>query len=212
MKRLVSSVLMLALTSCVAEVGSPEDVGESPEATVAEPALDLPGVPKWKAYIGAPKGHPARYGAPSTRPDIVDEDAYIVLVRPPDGGPEQRIPLFLRQAWRYGDLYFARVTSEMGLTPTDWIGILLAIGDLEEHPKLLPHTPGLLVGPTFEEGVAPTVPPLPPLPGDDHQGPGPWMGGRQAGSGGTPTRPHPPPPGPAPVQRSSRSEALLCLA
>src|SRR6185437_10500099 len=151
MTRLSSIVLVLALTSCVAEVGAPEDVGESPEAV--EPARDLPAVPAWKAYIGAPRGHQARYGAFSTRPDLVDGSAYVVLVPQADGGPAQPIPLFLRQAWRYGDLYFERLTQQMGLTPLDWIGILVAIRDLEEHPKLLPPTHALLVGPTFEEGA-----------------------------------------------------------
>jgi len=195
MTRLSSIVLVLALTSCVAEVGAPEDVGESPEAV--EPARDLPAVPAWKAYIGAPRGHQARYGAFSTRPDLVDGSAYVVLVPQADGGPAQPIPLFLRQAWRYGDLYFERLTQQMGLTPLDWIGILVAIRDLEEHPKLLPPTHALLVGPTFEEGATgPAAPPFPPLPGDDHQGPWPTKGGGQTGPSGAPTPPHPPPPRP----------------
>src|SRR5262249_260143 len=139
---------------------------------------DILRVPKWRAYIRAPKGRHARYGAASTRPDIVDEHAYIVLVRPPDGRPEQRIPLFLRQAWRYGDLYFEQLTRQMGLNPADWLGIMVAIRDLEGHPKLLPHEYTLAAGLAFEEGPSgPTVPPPASLPGDDHQGPG-WTVGR----------------------------------
>src|SRR6185437_14218804 len=51
---------------------------------------------------------------------------------------------------------------------------------------------------TFEEGGdEPAVPPLPPLPGDDDQGPGPTMGGERRGGGGTGAPPpHPPPPAP----------------
>jgi len=208
------ALLVPVLTACVAEVGDGETVGTADDAVVApgtslpfepeptEPTPDIPGVPRWRAYIAAPKGHHARYGAASTRPDIVDEQAYLVLVPPPGGDPDQRIPLFLRQAWRYGDLYFERMTRQMGLTPLDWLGIQLAIADLSEHRRLLPpSSPYSRVAPTFEEGPGvPPIPPPPPLPGDDHQGPGSTTGGGPTGGGGT--VPHPPPPPPEPDDTS----------
>ncbi len=219
MKRLASTVVMLALTSCAAEVSAPEEVGASPEAVVAtvpttvvapgtippfepeptEPTLDIPGVPTWKAYIAAPKGHHARYGAASARPDLVDEHAYIVLVRQGEHGlPDTRFPLFYRQAWLYGDRFFERLSSEMKLTPLDWVGIQMAIVDLEEHPVLLPRSLSAYRRlTTFEDGGGgPTIPPPPPLPGDDHQGPAPSGGGHPTGGGTEPTPPHPPPPEP----------------
>jgi hypothetical protein len=191
-------LLVLVLTACMSDVGNRDTVGTADDAVVAvaapestESPPDIPGVPKWRAYIGAPKGHHARYGAASTRPDLVDELAYIVLVPPPDGRLEQRIPLFLRQAWRYGDVYFEELTKQMGLTPLDWLGIQMAIDDLEQHPRLLP--PSSAYG-TFEDGPGgPTPDPPPPLPGDDHGGPGSTTGGGQPGGGGTIPRPSPPP-------------------
>ncbi len=214
MKRVTGlGLLVLVLTACVAEVGDGETVGTVDDAVVpvvapgtiapfepeaTEPTPDIPGVPRWRAYIGAPKGHHARYGAASTRPDIVDEHAYIVIVPPPDRGPDRRIPLFLRQAWRYGGLYFERMTRQMGLTPLDWLGIQMAIADMEEHPRLLPPSSTYSrVVPTFEEGPGgPTIQPGPPLPGDDHQGPGSTTGGGR--TGGVGRVPHPPPPPPEP--------------
>jgi hypothetical protein len=200
---LFSCVLLAA--SCVQSPSStPETDGAAGGAPTLEtdgaaggaPTPDIPGIPKWRAYIGAPKGHHARYGAASTRPDVVDEHAYIVLVPPPDGRPPPRIPLFLRQAWRYGDLYFERMNSQMGLTPLDWLGIQMAIDGLERHPRLLPpsSTYSLIIS-AFEEGP-PTISLPSPLPGDDHQGPGSTTGGGRPGGGGTVPHPMPPPPMP----------------
>ena len=104
-------LLVLALTACVAEVGDGETVGTAddavaavvapgtiplfePEPEPADPTPDIPGNPRWRAYIAAPKGHPARYGAASTRPDIVTSTRTSCSSPRPMGGQIGASPSF----------------------------------------------------------------------------------------------------------------------